>query len=1093
MNAVASGCYGLMVLVLASPSVAQEVRSQPQVPRNLAVATPPAAALQTYVVQMKAEPGARYKGGVIGLSATAPAAGERYDTAEQHVQAYTSYLVTTHEQALAAVHADGRKIYSYRHALNGFAARLTADQARALKDHPGVQNVWPDRLMEIDTNNSSEFLGLLDAREGLRTELELQGEDVIVGVLDSGAIPEHPSFTDTDPQALPSFCNNPRSEAQATRCQRFRARRAEVVYSAPPARWKGVCQTGEGWSEQDCNNKLIGARWFVEGFINLRGGVADTDFLSARDASGHGSHTAATAAGNPVTASLGNTPLTTVSGVAPRARLAIYKVCWQTRGSSVSCAFSDSAAATDAAVADGVDVLNFSVGTAPSFNDPQDLAFLDAVAAGVSVARSGGNSGPRPSSTNAGSPWVTTVAASTQTGEAFSLAALVQEPPTVAGGYPAVEGAVTQPLSAVGSIREGLVAARPIDACRAVGNVFAGKIALVSRGGCSFVIKIANVARAGAGAILVYTDDRPKTVMGGAATSVTRKIPGVMIDNAIGRELQGLLAAGSGVVVSLGAGNYISESLDGNVMASFSSRGPFRTQRDWIKPDITAPGVRILAAYAPEPGAVRGPVFNYLQGTSMSSPQIAGLSALIQEAHPTWSPAQIKSALMTTARQGILKEDGETPADAFDFGAGHVDPNKAVNPGLTYNAGHADYLAASCGTDTPLTTPTDCRFLSGTLGLSTDPADLNLPSIGIGRLPGRKTVTRTVTAVADFEERAEGDDDDDRDDDGDDDGSRGAQDDDDDDEEDGRAPDVASLYRATVEAPPGFSVEVSPATLELSPGMSASYEVTIINASAPPGQWAFGALTWHDNAGHRVRTPVAVNGIAFLTPDSFLGVGARGGAQLSVTFGYTGPYVAQAHDLADPGQTVVNPQDDPNNRFVFLGPGVEIAYLGELGSDVLLAQWSTFDAYTSGNDNIDLHLYYCPNFFCSPVATSTGPSAHETVSITQPRNDPNIPDPYVVFAHAMDTDGGTPAKVMVFDWQVGQAREGGRLQVTPPPQAQVGKTQTVGIAWRGLNTGAGYKQLGAVSHQDANGNRALTLVRVDNDAGGGLCDLVACP
>ncbi len=1063
---------GFIVAILIAPiGIATELQQAPDVPPGLlrldtADMSRATGETRVYVVQMRGDPGISYRGGVTGFAATAPATGGDYDAKASHVQQYTAHLVAEHDRKLSAIGATGRKVYSYCHTMNGFAARLTDAEVARLRGDKSVVNVWEDYAIDIDTNNTPRFLGLLDRRKGLRKRLRLKGEDVIVGVLDTGAVQEHPSFTDTRTFPMPRFCENPRNRYIERFCGKLEKFRSQVVYDAPPPQWSGICQAGEAWSEEDCNNKLIGARWYVDGFLAGRGSVVEGEFLSPRDSSGHGSHTASTAAGNQVLASLAGQNLDFISGMAPRARVAVYKVCWLSPGATnFSCFFSDSAAATDQAVADGVDVINFSVGTAAAFDDPQDLAFLDAATAGVFVARSAGNDGPGFQTTNAGSPWVTSVAASTASGTGFALAAAINAPAAVAGDYPALEGGITRPLLDSGDITSDVVAADPVDACGAgLNNDIGGNIALIARGSCGFVEKVENAVAAGAIAVLMYTDARPKTVMGGTASDATLSVPGVMIDNEPGLALLAELDAGNVVNGTLSGTDFTTEALEGNIMADFSSRGPFVTESDWVKPDITAPGVRILAAYAPEQAdGSAGDLFQYLQGTSMSSPHIAGLAALIIEAQPGWSPAQIKSALMTTARQDVVKEDGETPADPFDYGAGHVDPNKAVDPGLTYDAGLLDYLAASCGTETPLISEANCDFVEDGLGLSTNPADLNLPSIGIGELPGTQTVTRTVTAVKGFKGRYGGYH-----------GNR------------------ASYYHAEIEEPEGFDVEISPSSLYLRPGESASYELTISNQTAPPGDWRFGSLTWKDRR-HEVRSPIAVKAAAVVAPDEVTGAGESGSADFDVTFGYTGDYIAQVHGLNGPGLTLGIVEDDPGDSFQFLGPGTVIGFLEEIPDGTAFARWAIFDEYTSGNDDIDLYLYYCPEFSCTQIDLSGNTGSNEEVSVTFPLNDPNIEDPYLVFLHGFDTDGGLPATVIQFDWSFGVVDDAGNLTVTAPGTAALATTETVSVEWSGLPVGPGAKQLGAISHSDANGIQDLTLINIANDPGATLCDFGLCP
>ncbi len=195
-----------------------------------------------------------------------------------------------------------------------------------------------------------------------------------------------------------------------------------------------------------------------------------------------------------------------------------------------------------------------------------------------------------------------------------------------------------------------------------------------------------------------------------------------MVDSDVGRALLAEISNAVTVNATLSPSTFLEESMTGNIMAAFSSRGPFATEPSWIKPDVTAPGVQILAGMTPEPAdGSTGDFFQYLNGTSMSTPHVAGIGALLRDAHPLWSPAAIKSALMTTARQNVRKEDGVSRADPFDFGAGHIVPNLAVDPGLVYDNDILGQLAGTCGTVTPLVSDEDCELPRGHLRLPPGP------------------------------------------------------------------------------------------------------------------------------------------------------------------------------------------------------------------------------------------------------------------------------------------------------------------------------------------------------------------------------------
>lgn len=1023
-------------LVAGAPVNAQTIRKPQTVDRSVlqrAAAGYQATNRQTriYVVQMVDQPAIAYAGGVAGFAKSAPVKGERYDARSSQAQLYAAHLGAKQDAVLSRIGASSRKVYSYRHAMNGFAARLTPREAAKLRKDKSVLKVWEDRPMKLDTNSTPSFLGLNNENKGLWQKHKLRGKGVIIGMIDTGIVQEHPSLDDTG-------------------------------IRRPPPHWAGICQAGEGFSATDCNKKLIGARFFLEGFLDGQafGDLAvPGEFESPRDSDGHGTHTATTAAGVRTIASLFGKPLTRVSGMAPEAHLAIYKACWTAIDPDLTgCYFSDTAAATDTAVADGVDVISYSIGTDFDFTDPTDVAFLFATNSGVFVARSAGNDGPDPETSAAGEPWAISVAASTTNGRAFTDATRVNSPASIAGDYSSLEGAITEPLAFTGPVTDDVVAADPLTACTAAGPLdpIGGRIALIERGGCTFDEKLTNAVAAGAGAVLVFTSEispgveNPKVVMGG---DLTFPIPGVMIDRAPGLAIRDALAGGATVNVTMQKGIFLTEQRVGNVMAGFSSRGPFPVVPDWIKPDVTAPGVQILAGMTPEPSSgVTGELFQYLQGTSMSTPHVAGIAALVIQKHPDWTPAQVKSALMTTARQNVVKEDGATPADPFDFGAGHIVPNRAINPGLVYDAGLMDYIAASCGTPFPLGSETFCAGLESS-GTSIDPADLNLPSIGAGSVFGSKTVHRTVTNVG-----------------------------------------PARTYRAHVVAPPGFDVEVSPRQFHIAKGASQAFTVTITNVSAPKGEWRFGRLTFRDDKGRFVRSPIAARSSGLIiAPEGIQGGGSDGATSFDVTFGYSGAYTASPHGLDTPSVGHITLEQDSDSLFDpassdgtaalgFLAPPAGTPY----------AQWSLFDNYLDGLHDFDLYLFYCPPDPAAPcpfVDASLSFTSDERIGVPlPPTDDPSSPDDFfILFVHAFATETGGEGSAIDFNWA--PSADQGNLEATGPASANSGDTGTVDVTWSGLFEGPGGKHVGAISHNDATGPLEVTSVNIANDGDADYEDL----
>jgi hypothetical protein len=489
-------------------------------------------------------------------------------------------------------------------------------------------------------------------------------------------------------------------------------------------------------------------------------------------------------------------------------------------------------------------------------------------------------------------------------------------------------------------------------------------------------------------------------------------VPSIHVDDVAGAAIKAYVA-GASPTGSLSPGV---QGIDANApeVAGFSSRGP--TTGDILKPDITAPGVDVLAAYSPDHG---GHSFDFLSGTSMSSPHIAGIAAVIMSAHRTWSPAMVKSALLTTAAD--IRGFGP-----FDEGSGQVTPNSALQPGLVYDADFDDYVAFLCGTGQ----------LGGCDDIAIDPSDLNTPNISIGDLAGSQTVTRTVTNVG-----------------------------------------SAGTFRARVQAPRGVNVTVSPTSLVIPEGGSASYTVTFERTTAALGQYAIGSLQW-TSRNVRVRSVIAVRPVQLAAPGEVFGSGTTGSVAYDIAFGYTGAFTAAPHGLVAPTTTPGTVVDDPaNNINTALASGVGITtHVVNIPAGTALARFSLFDEFTDGADDLDLYIFGPgPGF---PFAGGSGTAtSEEQVDLISP-----AAGDYIVVVHGFETDG-PDSNYTLFDWLVSSTPADGSgatdLTITAPGAAVLGTSGTVTVNWDGL--AADQKYLGGVSYNDGTGQIGFTTVTVNTD------------
>ncbi|KAL6348864.1 hypothetical protein AAG906_033520 [Vitis piasezkii] len=697
-------------------------------------------------------------------------------------------------------------LYSYKHGFSGFAAKLTESQAEDIAGFPGVVQVIPNRIHRLHTTRSWDFLGLQhDYPTNVLTETNL-GRGVIIGVIDSGVWPESESFKDEGMGPIPS-------------------------------RWKGICQHGERFNSTNCNRKLIGARWFFKGihqeigkFMNI---TDNLEFLSPRDGIGHGTHTASTAAGYFVEkANYRGLATGLARGGAPLARLAIYKACWAII--SGACSDADILKAFDKAIHDGVDILSLSVGNdIPLFSyvDQRDsiaIASFHAIAKGITVVCSAGNDGPFSQTIANTAPWLITVAATT-IDRAFPTAIILGNNQTFLGQ--SIDTGKHK-LGFTGLTYSERVALDPKDDsakdCQPGSlnaTLAAGKIILCFSKSDKQDIISASGAVLEAGGIGLIFAQFPTSQLESCDL-----IPCIKVNYEVGTQILTYIRKARSPTAKLKFPKTVTGKWASPHVAYFSSRGPSSMSPAVLKPDVAAPGVNILAAYSPvDAGTSNG--FAFLSGTSMACPHVSGLAALIKSAHPTWSPAAIRSALVTSASQtgtdGMdIIEEGPTrkAADPFDIGGGHVNPNKALKPGLIYNISMEDYIQFLCSMG--YSNPSIGRLTKTTTNCTRGShfqLNLNLPSITIPNLKKKVTVMRTVTNVGH----------------------------------------INSVYKAEVQAPYGIKMAVEPHILSFNlTTQFLPFKVTFFSTQTVHGDYKFGSLTWTDGE-HFVRSPIAIRAIKF--------------------------------------------------------------------------------------------------------------------------------------------------------------------------------------------------------------------------------------
>ncbi|GLT39384.1 hypothetical protein SLA2020_135770 [Shorea laevis] len=700
-----------------------------------------------------------------------------------------------HHQMLAAVHggsiekAQASHVYSYRHGFRGFAAKLSEDQASQIAKMPGVISVFPNTKRRLHTTHSWDFMGLtgVEATEipGYSTRNQV---DVIVGFIDTGIWPESPSFSDTD---MPPV----------------------------PARWKGKCQSGEGFNSSSCNRKVIGARYYVSGYEAEEDSTLAVSFRSPRDSSGHGSHTASIAAGRYV-ANMNYEGLAAggARGGAPMARIAVYKTCWDS-----GCYDADLLAAFDDAIKDGVHILSVSLGPAAPqgdyFDDAISIGSFHAVSHGILVVSSVGNEGFKGSATNL-APWMITVAASS-TDRDFTSDIVMGDGTNFTGVSLSLTGMdASARIISASEANAGYFTPYQSSYCLDTslnGTKATGKI-LVCRhaeGSTESKLAKAEIVKKAGGVGMILIDEADKDV------AVPFKIPSAIVGTVTGDNVLSYINNTSNPTAKILHAKTVLGSRPAPRVATFSSKGPNSLTPEILKPDVTAPGLNILAAWSP--AAVGNMQFNILSGTSMACPHITGIATLIKAVHPSWSPSAIKSAIMTTAtilnkkHRPITVDPGRRRANAFDYGSGFVNPRRVLEPGLIYDLQPEDYKTYLCSIHYD---EKSIRLITGDKSTCNETlptvSDLNYPSITVTNLKDNFSVKRTVTNVG-----------------------------------------KPSIYQAIVSAPRGINVTVVPNQLIFnSYGQKMNFTVHF-QVAAPKKGYGFGFLCWK-NGKTQVTSPLVV-------------------------------------------------------------------------------------------------------------------------------------------------------------------------------------------------------------------------------------------
>ncbi|KAK3222025.1 hypothetical protein Dsin_009050 [Dipteronia sinensis] len=705
-----------------------------------------------------------------------------------------------HSWYMSMLSSSSKHIYTYTNSIHGFSAILTSSELESLKNSPGYVSSTRDHPLKVHTTHTPQFLGLSSSSGAWPASN--YGEGVIIGLVDTGIWPESESFNDQGMTKVPS-------------------------------RWKGKCMCGNQFNSSSCNNKLIGARFYNKGLIASNPKLK-ISMNSPRDVSGHGTHTSSIAAGNYVeAASYFGYANGIARGMAPRAHVAMYKAIW-----TYGVYSSDVIAAIDQALQDGVDILSLSLGMSVKDifleNDPIAIAIFAAMEKGIFVVASAGNDGPLYWTLINGAPWLLTVGSATTDREfegTLTLGNQVQI--SFMSLYPGNSSSRQIPLvymDGCGSVTELKKVKFNIIVCNADLSTISSQVENA-------------VSAEAVGAVFISNSSISESEF-----YIRSSFPAAFTGLHDGQTIIDYIHKSSNPTGSLQFQKTVIDTKPAPKLDSYSSRGPFPSCPSILKPDLLAPGSLVLASWSPispvakvRPSRLLFSDFNLISGTSMATPHVAGVAALVKAVHADWSPAAIRSALVTTADSldntlGSIKDiaNCDLPASPLEMGAGLINPNKALNPGLVYDATADDYVNFLC---TMNYTTTQIRIITKSSSNCINRSiDLNYPSFiaffnNVDSNPNEKVVQvfwRTVTNVGDQ----------------------------------GR-----TIYTAKLQGMEGLKVSVEPEKLEF----KQKYEKQSYKLALEGPNWLekvviFGSLTWvNDDGKYVVRSPIVATS---LVPES---------------------------------------------------------------------------------------------------------------------------------------------------------------------------------------------------------------------------------